>query len=234
MHRSESEELIPCAACGAVVDRSTGRGYGFGSDTILCYDCAERRGGSYDALQDRWVEAPRIDDLARDGDISKEDLERALEQVHELRDFALGMNNPMAWAEFGRVACISLGGLPDDRSVEAVVDYHRRLARKFQHLTAPSAEVLARLGSRDAIECLVRSLRDYPTWRRLPSVREELPLESDRTWAHGVHELLVEAAARRGIETTPEWSERPHGAWDDWFDEHAEAFPESLGRIGEG
>lgn len=63
MHRDESDQLVTCADCGAEVD-SRERPYGFGSESVLCFACAERRGGSYDALHDRWTETPDLSGLA--------------------------------------------------------------------------------------------------------------------------------------------------------------------------
>lgn len=68
MHRSEAGEMMECAACGATVDARGGRVYAFGTGSALCFECALGRGGSFDAGQDRWVEAPRISDLASDED----------------------------------------------------------------------------------------------------------------------------------------------------------------------
>jgi hypothetical protein len=66
MHRSESEELLRCAACGDLIDPGTGRPYAFGTeDAVLCFDCAVERGGSYDGVQERWTRAPRVADLER-------------------------------------------------------------------------------------------------------------------------------------------------------------------------
>jgi len=62
MHRDESDQLLSCADCGATVD-SRERIYGFGTDGVLCFACAERRGGSYDTLHDRWTEVPDLADL---------------------------------------------------------------------------------------------------------------------------------------------------------------------------
>ena len=66
MHRSEAAELMDCAACGATVDVRGARAYAFGTASALCFECALGRGGSYDAAEDRWIEAPRISDLARE------------------------------------------------------------------------------------------------------------------------------------------------------------------------
>jgi len=66
MHRSEAEEMVECAACGATVDTRGTSCFAFGSESALCFDCAVGRGGRFDSGQDRWVEAPRVSDLARE------------------------------------------------------------------------------------------------------------------------------------------------------------------------
>ena len=60
----DEEQTLPCADCGAgtvVADRT----YEFGSEQLLCWQCAERRGGRYDAHQERWSQEPEIADLRR-------------------------------------------------------------------------------------------------------------------------------------------------------------------------
>lgn len=63
MHRSESDELLSCVACGALID-SRDRAYGFGAEGVLCFSCAVERGGEYDAAKDRWTCSPDISDVA--------------------------------------------------------------------------------------------------------------------------------------------------------------------------
>jgi hypothetical protein len=46
-----------------LIDPGADRGFLFGSDGVLCWGCAERRGGSYDARRERWSRPPRVDDL---------------------------------------------------------------------------------------------------------------------------------------------------------------------------
>ena len=55
--------LVRCVACA--VDFVTGAdpSYAFGA-SALCWDCAIRRGGVYDADADSWTEAPSVSDLA--------------------------------------------------------------------------------------------------------------------------------------------------------------------------
>lgn len=64
MHRSESEELSTCVVCGAEVSIARDRAFAAGSRTVLCYDCATRRGGIYDEAQDRWLQEADLRGLA--------------------------------------------------------------------------------------------------------------------------------------------------------------------------
>jgi hypothetical protein len=70
-HREEIEDLSCCADCGAEVSPATERGFAFGDSAVLCFACAERRGGSYDSDEDRWTRAPSLSGLA-----SREDPDR--------------------------------------------------------------------------------------------------------------------------------------------------------------
>ena len=63
MHRSESDELLSCIACGAVIDPRE-RVYGFGADAVLCFPCGVQRGGAYEAAQGRWTHNPNVSDVA--------------------------------------------------------------------------------------------------------------------------------------------------------------------------
>jgi hypothetical protein len=58
MHRSETPDLATCAICGAEIVPARDRAYAAGRDTFLCFACATQRGGTWDELQDRWLEAP--------------------------------------------------------------------------------------------------------------------------------------------------------------------------------
>jgi hypothetical protein len=63
MHRSEMADLVVCSDCGAEISLSAGRVFTFGTSGALCWECAERRGGSYDATHERWSSPPSISDL---------------------------------------------------------------------------------------------------------------------------------------------------------------------------
>jgi hypothetical protein len=59
-HREEWDEQANCAECGALISRAAERGFAFGEAEVLCFTCAERRGGRYDADQDRWTLPPSL------------------------------------------------------------------------------------------------------------------------------------------------------------------------------
>ena len=53
-----------CAACGREVRSDAERSFGFGAGNVLCWDCAQARGGRYDAGRDTWESAPDLSGLA--------------------------------------------------------------------------------------------------------------------------------------------------------------------------
>lgn len=63
MHEEESLSLDRCTECDAVVDRDVDRAFAFGEDGLLCWQCAERRGGVYDEPDDHWVTLPDLSGL---------------------------------------------------------------------------------------------------------------------------------------------------------------------------
>ena len=67
MHREEANQLAICLDCGAEVSAATDRSYGFGGIGVLCWECAVRRGGTYDAERDHWTVSPQVADLESDG-----------------------------------------------------------------------------------------------------------------------------------------------------------------------
>lgn len=67
MHRSEMEMTVPCAGCGTPVAEDS-RSYAFGENQLLCWECALRRGGSFDSKEDRWIAEPNTGDLATEAD----------------------------------------------------------------------------------------------------------------------------------------------------------------------
>lgn len=52
-----------CAVCGRAVASDAERSFGFGAGNVLCWDCAEARGGRYDALRDTWETPPDLSGL---------------------------------------------------------------------------------------------------------------------------------------------------------------------------
>lgn len=63
MDLDETDVVRSCAVCGTPVDPGRDRGFAFGADNVLCWACAEERGGSYDAERDTWSSAPDVSGL---------------------------------------------------------------------------------------------------------------------------------------------------------------------------
>jgi hypothetical protein len=61
--REEEEESAACADCGTVLNLDGARSFAFGEQSVLCWACAIRRGGRYDADSESWTAAPRVGDL---------------------------------------------------------------------------------------------------------------------------------------------------------------------------
>lgn len=59
----ERDEESTCIDCGATLWPEVDRTFSPGPDAFLCFACAEKRGGVYDADRDRWVEPPDTRDL---------------------------------------------------------------------------------------------------------------------------------------------------------------------------
>ena len=68
MHRDEAEQISSCADCGAPTAPDD-RSYAFGTTGLLCWKCGVRRGGSYEADEDRWTRAPDVADLHPERDV---------------------------------------------------------------------------------------------------------------------------------------------------------------------
>jgi hypothetical protein len=60
MHESEMNSLAHCADCGCEMAPEIERGFTAGPDTVLCYECAEKRGGTWDEGRGQWKAAPDL------------------------------------------------------------------------------------------------------------------------------------------------------------------------------
>ena len=63
MHRSEERNIANCLDCGTQLEPARERGYTFGSRGVLCFECAVRRGGSWDGTHEHWDTEPSIEGL---------------------------------------------------------------------------------------------------------------------------------------------------------------------------
>lgn len=59
----DSNEASACVDCGEELWPDVGRAFACGPDTYLCFECAERRGGVYEADEDRWTVPPDVSEL---------------------------------------------------------------------------------------------------------------------------------------------------------------------------
>ncbi len=58
--------MIDHVPCEWVLAPGADPAFVFGDRGVLCFACSVRRGGSYDANQDRWLEEPNLEGFARE------------------------------------------------------------------------------------------------------------------------------------------------------------------------
>jgi hypothetical protein len=66
MERERLDEVVACSCCGGTVDLGPDLAYEFGEDQVVCFECALRAGGRYDAATERWTKPPAIEGLRED------------------------------------------------------------------------------------------------------------------------------------------------------------------------
>ena len=63
MHREEAEDVIYCALCRNPIAESVETAFQYSRGGCLCSSCATKRGGKYDAREERWTTAPDLEGL---------------------------------------------------------------------------------------------------------------------------------------------------------------------------
>jgi hypothetical protein len=63
MDAGSDAEVVECADCREPVAPESDVVYAFGNDSVICMACGLRRGGRYNAADDRWVTEPQVDAL---------------------------------------------------------------------------------------------------------------------------------------------------------------------------
>jgi hypothetical protein len=58
MQQGQWGDPTSCCDCGAEIWPEVDRAFACATGTYLCFACAERRGGVYDANEDRWLAPP--------------------------------------------------------------------------------------------------------------------------------------------------------------------------------
>lgn len=61
--REDLSGEVSCIGCGAELWPDVDRAFATGPDTFLCFECAEQRGGVYDADEDSWTRPPDVSGL---------------------------------------------------------------------------------------------------------------------------------------------------------------------------
>ncbi len=61
MRDEEYDDLNQCIDCGATIAPGTDRVFALSPEEFLCFECSVRRGGVYDADEDRWTRAPTVE-----------------------------------------------------------------------------------------------------------------------------------------------------------------------------
>ncbi len=60
VNQDEWAEPTACCDCGASMWPEVERAFPCSPETYLCFVCAERRGGVFDATEERWIVAPNV------------------------------------------------------------------------------------------------------------------------------------------------------------------------------
>lgn len=63
MEQDEFEDIEVCASCGVPVYADSEGVFGFGTENLLCAQCALSRGGRYDVERDIWDVEPDLSGL---------------------------------------------------------------------------------------------------------------------------------------------------------------------------
>jgi hypothetical protein len=63
MFRTDEREPNECASCGARVLPAIDLAFALTPDVEICFECSVELGGEYDEESDRWIVAPRTDQL---------------------------------------------------------------------------------------------------------------------------------------------------------------------------
>lgn len=63
MNSEERSGIVDCIECGTSVDTAFDRPFAITDEIVLCFSCANRRGGAYDSDKEKWTVAPRLEEI---------------------------------------------------------------------------------------------------------------------------------------------------------------------------
>ena len=112
------------------------------------------------------------------------------------------------------------------RGKASIIRFYEQVLRFSPSQSIGYARMLTEIGTRDAVEAVVDSLRTY---RRFMDAHAR-PRPDQEAWGPAVHELLLEAARASGAEQPDlQCDEGVFRAWKRWFSKNKKSFPSRLG-----
>lgn len=130
-----------------------------------------------------------------------------------------------AWSELYSITCRALAYHADDRAVDALADEMRRVRPGGQNnnlpaiLIPPLTDALTSLGQREGIELIVRTTSNFVGANQKGNAKR-------------LHSALAGFSDGLGW-APPTFDDKYDQSWRDWFDEHEDELPDSLGKLEE-
>jgi hypothetical protein len=124
--------------------------------------------------------------------------------------------------------CAALGRHADDRAVDALLDEVRKLrfngatGNAYALMVRPAADGLLALGSREAVEAVVKQTATYSG--------SVINRGGARVTAQRLHQSLAAFSEGQGI-APPQFSDAYDQDWRKWLQEHEDEFPKKLGKL---
>lgn len=131
-----------------------------------------------------------------------------------------------AWSTLLTECVTGLRKLPDDRSVAALAELLPTLTRWQAELLAADADALLALGARSGVAAIIARLKAAPV-----GDTGKQRFGPDTTGAT-LRDLLAKAAAAKGTDAVPEWSDTEPVDWERWFAKNQKHFAAKLGKYG--
>lgn len=167
-----------------------------------------------------------------------QDLERMLKTLRQFQEATKSVFEKLEVSRtFVEALTKSIGQVRDDRSVKALKSCFRSIKKYSNIDTVPPVQGLLALGSRSAVETVIKKYEEYD-YAQDQSDREdyeELELEEPWTdWGEKYNEAFTDLAKRLDLDAdeSPEHGQGVQDYWIRWFEKHKEKLPLELGSVG--